>query len=126
MIRAEPIGLLNTGLPLAILAALAWLLPLLTVPRGARSQAEVARGIGLAALGVLAVGAVLFAGIYAARGAEVGRALAATPLATGLFLVRLSGLAILAWGPVLGLAWLTQAQAVERRRGEDRMREGRE
>ena len=125
MSAPEPIGWLNTGLPLALLVALAWLLPRVTVPRATRSHGDVACGIGLAALGVLLAGAVLFGLLQAVGGADLGGALAAAPLATGLILLRLSGLAALAWGPVLGLAWLSQAQAVERRRGEDRIRGGR-
>lgn len=125
MIAAEPIGWANTALPLVLLCALALLLPRLTVPRGTRSHGAVARGVLLAAGGVLAAGVAVFAGAYAARGAEIGRAFAAMPVATGLFFLRLAGLSMLAWAPVLGLVWLSEAQGVERRRGEDLMREGR-
>ena len=126
MLQAEPIGWANTGLPLLILGALAVLLPQVLVPAATRSQGEAARGIVLSALAVLAAGVAVFAGLYAARGAAVGQAAVAMPVATALFFLRLSGLAALFWGPVLALVWLGKAQGVERRRGEDAMREGRE
>lgn len=102
-------GLVNTGLPLAVLTALALLLPLLTVPRATRSQRKLALGIGLAAALTLLAGAGLFALLYGVGGG-------APRLAAVL---RGSGLAALVWAPLLALAWFVRAQGVEARRGED-------
>lgn len=126
MIAADAIGLWNTGVPLLVLCTLALGLPRLTVPRDTRDHGEVRRGIALAAVLVLLAGVAVFVAAYAGRGAEVARAVAVMPVATGLLFLRLSGLSALVWGPLLGLVWLNQAQAVEARRGEDAMREGRE
>ncbi|SMH49558.1 hypothetical protein [Maritimibacter sp. HL-12] len=105
----ESFGLLNTGLPLAALTALALVLPLVTVPRATRSQRRLALGIGLAAALTLVAGAGLFALLY---GAGDG-----TPRLAAV--LRGSGLAALVWAPLLVLSWFVRAQAVERRRGED-------
>ena len=102
-------GLVNTGLPLAALAALALLLPLLTVPRATRSQRRLALGIGLAAAITLLAGAGLFALLYG-RGGDAPRLAA---------VLRGSGLAALVWAPLLALSWFVRAQGVEARRGED-------
>ncbi len=125
MIVAEPIGIWNTGMPLLLLCALALGLPRLTVPRDTRDHAAVLRGIALAAALILCAGVLVFVFAYALRGAEVARAAVGMPLATTLLFLRLSGLSALVWAPLLGLVWLGQAQAVEARRGEDAMREGR-
>lgn len=123
--RSEPISLLNTGVPLIVLGALAVLLPLMLVPRGTRKQWEVAVAIwGAAGLLLLAGGAV-FAAVYAVEGIGVGAAFGEAPLATGWFFVRQSGLAAVAWVPVLLLTWFGLAQRVEKRKGEDRVREDR-
>jgi len=123
MIGPQPIGWVNTGMPLVLLGLLAAGLPWLLAPGESRSHLQVAVAVWAAAGLVLLAGAVIFAAIYGARGVGVVAALAAAPLATGLFFLRLSGFAALVWGPVLMLAWLGLAQRVERRRGEDRARE---
>jgi len=105
----EGFGLLNTGLPLAALTALALLLPLVTVPRATRSQRRLALGIALSAGITLVAGAGLFALLYGAGGG-------APRLAAVL---RGSGLAALVWAPLLALSWFVRAQGVEARRGED-------
>ena len=102
-------GLVNTFLPLAALAALALLLPLLTVPRATRSQRRLALGIGLAAAITLLAGAGLFALLYG-MGGDAPRLAA---------VLRGSGLAALVWAPLLALSWFVRAQGVEARRGED-------
>lgn len=122
MIRAEPISLLNTGVPLAALGALAVLVPMLLVPGRVRSQVEVALGVWGAAGIVLLAGVAVFAGVYAAQGVGVGAAFGEAPLATGWFFLKLSGKAAVLWGPVLALAWLGLAMRVEKRKGEDRVR----
>ena len=50
----------------------------------------------------------------------VGAAFGDAPLATGLFFLRLSGTAAVAWVPVLLLTWLGLAQLVEKRKGRDK------
>ncbi len=121
----EPVGWLNTALPLAALAGLALLLPEVLAPRGNLSQRRLGLAVAATAGLVWLAGAALFAALYAAAGADVGGALAAGPGATAaLFLLRSAG-AGLVWLPLVGLVWLIKAQAVERRRGEAAAREGR-
>lgn len=112
MMNYADIGLANTFLPLAGLAALALLLPLVTVPRGTRSHARLAAGMALAA--ALTFGAAL--GLFAALHAGAGNAPRMGTVA------RAAALSALAWAPLLGLAWLGRAQGVEARRGEDMAR----
>ena len=125
MMHTAPITFFNTGLPLIVLAALAIVVPLVMVPRGTRRQWEVAVAIWASAGMVLLAGAVVFALIYALGGIGVAEAFGDAPLATGLFFLRLSGAAAVAWVPVLLLTWLGLAQLVEKRKGRDKAQEGR-
>ena len=121
MIQTEPIGLMNTGLPVALLIALAWILPRMLTGR-TRSQLRLALAILASALAVLLAGGVIFAVTYMLRGADVTAPLTEAPMTTGLFFLRLSALAALAWGPILVLNWLVMATALETRRGQDIVR----
>lgn len=122
MIQPEPIGLWNTGVPLLILGVLAVLVPRVLCPRSTRSQAALAAVVGVSAVVITVLGAVVFGAIYAARGISVGAAIAEAPAATMLFFLRQSGLAALVWGPILALVWFSMAQGVERRKGADSAR----
>lgn len=113
------IGLLNTGLPIAIMATLSLLLPRLFVAPDCRSQNKVTRAMLFTSLSLLLIGCVLFAVIYQIDGSLVGDAFAAAPFATGLFFLRLSAMSALVWLPILGLRWFSLAQRVERLSGED-------
>ncbi len=120
MLQPEPIGFVNTGVPLALLAVLAVVLPWLLVRRGTRSHWEVGLSIWASAGFLLLAGAGVFALVYGWRGVEVGTALAAAPVATAWFFLRLTGFAAMLWVPVLALVWFGMAQGVEKRRGEER------
>jgi len=122
MIAPQPIGLLNTGLPVIVLAALVVLLPRLILPADNLSQQALALAMAVTALAALAAGAVIFALVYAAGGVGVGAAMAEAFAPVAAFFLRLSAMAALVWGPVLALAWVAMAQAVERRRGENAAR----
>ncbi|MGB5558928.1 MAG: hypothetical protein WBN04_13065 [Paracoccaceae bacterium] len=122
MIQPEPIGLLNTGLPVAVLSALAALLPRVFIERDTRSQRRLAVGIFSTALSLFVLGAAIFGVVYALRGSPVGAALTQTPFASMMVLLRLSALSAIIWLPILALTWFSAAQSVERRRGEDIMR----
>lgn len=122
MIATEPIGWVNTGLPMAVLAGAAVILPRLVAPVETRSQRAVVASVLISAIGLLLLGAAVFAVVYGAGGAGVGAAFSAAPLATSVFFLRLSAMAALLWAPVLALVWFAMAQAVEVRRGEDVVR----
>ena len=124
MLQSEPISLLNTGLPLVLLGALAVLLPRLLVRRETRSHWEVLLALWASAGFLLLAGAAIFATVYAARGVGVISALSDAPLATTWFFLRLSGFAAVVWVPLLALVGLGMAQGVEKRRGEDGVRNG--
>jgi len=124
-VSAAPVGLVNTLLPLAGLAALAAGLAEVLTPRGTLSQRRLALAVAAAAAATLLAGAALMAALQAGGGAHVVAALAARPLATAAYLVASVAPAGLVWGPLLALVWLVKAQGVERRRGEARVREGR-
>jgi hypothetical protein len=104
----------NTFGPLTLLVLVAVGLPFATVPRATRSQGRLALGILLAALLALAAAFALFGWLYAGEGARL------------MTVLRAAGLSALAWGPFLALTWLVRAQAVEKRKGEDMVREGKE
>ncbi len=122
MIQPEPINLWNTAFPLVLLGALAVIFPRLLVRRRTRSHWEVFVGIWAAAGLLLVAGAGVFAVIYGLRGAPVAEAFGAAPLSASWFFLRLSGFAALAWAPVLALVWFGMAQGVEKRKGEDKVR----
>ncbi len=124
MIQPQPIGLLNTALPLAVLVAGAALLPGLLAGT-TLSRWRVAGAVVLAALVLLVAGAAIFVLVYALGGARPGAAMAQAPVAVTLFFLRLSAKAALLWGPVLALAWLVLLQGLEKRRGEEMAREKR-
>lgn len=119
MIASEPIGWVNTGLPLVVLAGLAGVLPRFLVSGDTRSQQAVMVSIFGSAVGLLISGGLVFAAVYGLGGVGIGAAFSNTPVATGVFFLRLSALAALLWGPVLGLVWFSMAQGVEARRGAD-------
>ena len=125
MIQPQPIGLLNTALPLAVLVAGAALLPGWLAGK-TLSRWRLAVAVMLAALVLLVAGAVIFALLHALDGARPGAAMAQAPVAVTLFFLRLSVKATLLWGPVLALAWLVLLQGLERRRGEEMVREKRQ
>jgi len=124
VIQPEPIGFLNTGLPVVVLAGLAVVLPHLLVSADTRSHLVVAAGMAATAIALLSIGAAIFALAYGLRGGNPGEAFAAEPSATLGYFLGLSAKASLIWLPVLGLVWFAKAQAVEKRRGEDVARTG--
>ena len=118
MLNPEPIGWINTGLPLVLLVGGAILLPKLLSGAGTRSHLVVSVAILSTAISLIVSGAAIFAAIYLLRGADVGLVFDQTPMVAVKFFVRLSGMAALAWGPILALVWFVMAQGVEKRRGE--------
>jgi len=122
MTQAQPIGLLNTGLPVAALLVLAIFLPRLLAPAQTRSHKIVAAATGLSALVLVVFGAFIFAGSYAIQGHPVMATFASDPLALMLFFLWQAAKTALIWLPVLGMVWFGMAQKVETRRGEDSAR----
>ena len=118
-----PVTLLNTGLPLALLAALAILLPRLLLPAQTRSHRRLVAVLGVSAALVLAVGCALVAGMKLAGGADLAGAFRAAPLLTLAAIARPAALAAIAWGPLLALSGLSLGHRIEDLRGQD-MRRG--
>jgi hypothetical protein len=116
---SEPVGLANTALPLTLIFGAAVALPRVLVSRAARSHRKVAVAIVATAVLVQVLTMAMFGWLYSGRGADVWGALIQAPVATALYFFDLSKMAVLAWGPVLALVWLTMAHRVERLRGED-------
>lgn len=121
--NADPISWTNSILPMAIIGALAVIVPWRLVRRGTRSHWEVALTVWASAGVMLIVSGSVFAALYAARGHEVGAAFGEAPFATAWFFMKISGYAAILWVPILALVWFGMAQRVERRRGEDRARQ---
>lgn len=122
MIASAPIGWINTGLPVTILALAAVLVPGRIAPRETRSHKAVMFAVALTAVIMVLLGAAIFAVVYWFSGAGVPAALSEAPLATMVYFFRLSLMAALLWGPILALVWFSMAQSVEKRRGQDKVR----
>ena len=117
MITPLPIGLVNTVLPIAVLAVLAIVMPRLITGGETLAHRRVIVAVVLSTLLLIALGAALFAMAYGMRGVPLFGTFAQAPLATGAFFLRLSALAALIWLPLLALVWYSLAQGVEHRRG---------
>lgn len=111
-------GLVNTLMPMLVLFLASLILPAALVPRRTLSQRRLALAMLVSAAGLVVLGMLVFAWLYAQAGAQVFAALAEQPrgVAGHLFGVSLGSMPY--WAPVLGLVWLIRAQGVERRRGE--------
>ena len=102
-----------------LLAGLAVVLPRWLVPAETRSQRCVMLAVMKTAVLLWVLGAALLVAIRAMGGGDALAAFTIAPMmAVALFLWR-SALMAMIWGPVLVLVWLTLAQRVERRKGED-------
>jgi hypothetical protein len=117
--EVETVGLLNTGLPLAIMAMLAVLIPLRIVPRETRSQGQVFGAIATSAVLLALAGFALWVLVFTVRGAPIFGAFMHAPGVIGAILLRRSLMLAIIWVPVLALVWLSLAQRVEKRKGED-------
>jgi hypothetical protein len=106
--------------------ALAVLVPRGLTPWATRSQRRLAMGIGLSALVLWLGGALLFADLYARQGAALDAALRDDLGGIVWFLLAVSAQAAILWAPLLAIWWYVGAQRVERLKGEDIMREGRQ
>jgi hypothetical protein len=121
----QPVTLLNTGLPLALLGAAGVAVPRLLLPRETRSHRVLLAVLAASAVILVLLGMAILAVALAVEGADVAGAFVAAPGATLLFLARSSALGVLVWGPLLLIAGLSLATRIEARRGEDIMRRGR-
>jgi hypothetical protein len=104
---------------MALIAALAVLVPWALLRKDTRSQREVALTIWASAGVMLIASGLVYALLYAARGHEVWAAFTQAPLATAWFFMGIAGYAALLWVPILGLVWFSMAQGVERLKGHD-------
>lgn len=109
----------SVALPVCVLAALAFILPLVVTPASTRSQRRLMISVSLSSLALLVIGTVLMAVLYQAEGVDLVGAIAHSPVDTIVFFVKRSGLAALIWGPLLALAWFNMAQKIEHLKGKD-------
>ena len=112
------------ALTLGAMLVLVIIAPRWLIPEETLSQRAVALGIFKIALLAYALGAVIFFVLYARVNAGQGAMLLDKPLDRIGFLLSRSALIAMFWVPLLGFVWLWQAQAVERRRGENVVRDG--
>lgn len=115
----QPVTLLNTGFPVALLGGAALALPRLLLPRESRSHRVLLAALGASAGLLIVLGMAVFAVAQVLGGADLAGALKTRPGATLLSLARSSALGALVWAPLLALAWLTLAGKIEARRGAD-------
>jgi hypothetical protein len=121
----QPIGFLNTAVPLVLLMAGGLVAPRLFIGRATLSHWDVGRGMLFSAALLTGFGVALLAVMYQWGGSDVWGAFLVGPGATLVELLRVSFKASLFWAPVLAVVWFSLAQGVERRRGEELARKGR-
>ncbi|MEM6760763.1 MAG: hypothetical protein AAF601_14905 [Pseudomonadota bacterium] len=118
---AATITFWNTGLPLILAGALAWMMPRYIAPSETRSHTKVTIAVAASVIVLIFASAALFAAVEPAkfaRAADMGGLFLAIEIA-----VRGSLLFAFAWAPVLLLNWLSMAQRVEAWRGHDMAKE---
>ena len=112
----------DLALVLAAMLALVIFVPGRVIPAETLSQRAVMLGVLGTALMALMAGGVVFFQLYARLNPGQVALLLQNPVErVGFFLSR-SALTAMLWGPVVGFVGLRQAQAVERRRGEEVVR----
>lgn len=111
--------LTSVAVPVCVLAALAFVLPLLITPRDTRSQRRLAMSVILSAMVLVVIGAVFMGGLYAREGGRFSHMVAQNPLFAVIFFVKRSVMGALVWGPILALAWFNMAQKIEHLKGKD-------
>ena len=117
--------IVETLLPLALVALLAVLLPEgLASPRSL-SQRRLAGAMAVSAGLILLAGAVLMAALYVWQGSEVVAGFSAYPFATARYFMAKSLWLVPFWAPLLALVWVIKAQALEGRKGRTVAAEGR-
>jgi len=113
--------LVQTGLPLALVAIGAMVLPFLFIRRDTRSHMHVTLGVFGTALCLVILGALV--SVWASDRSTGELSGLQSAYATWLYLRESLYLGLI-WLPILGMIWLTKAQRVEKLRGEDMAREG--
>lgn len=120
--NTESIGLINTGLPVLIVAIAAVAVPWLIWPRGTRSHYVVMAGVCVSVLALLGLSAAV---LYLFDHRDVGAWADMVGIWPPVRYYLRSGLLFgWVWGPVLAIIWFSKAQHVEKLRGLDLMREG--
>lgn len=111
------VTMFNTGLPLIIIGVLALAIPRLLVRKTTRSHRVAAVGIAGASLLLVILSAGVFF-LFDNRSYEALVVAGGYSLALQ-FLFEASWKAVILWGPLVLLNWLSLAQRVERLRGQD-------
>ncbi|WP_339692966.1 hypothetical protein [Celeribacter baekdonensis] len=109
-------------LPVVLIGAAALAIPFMVTPKGTRSQRRLVLSVLLSALFLFGLSGALFAVLYQAEGKPLWQVLSEHPQQVVAFLARRAGLAILVWGPLMLLAWLSLARRIERIKAEEGMR----
>lgn len=117
--------IVETLLPLALVALLAVLLPEGLASSRSLSQRRLAGAMAVSAGLILLTGAVLMAALYVWQGSEVVAGFSAYPFATARYFMAASLWLVPFWAPLLALVWVIKAQALEGRKGRTVAAEGR-
>ncbi len=123
MLTAQPITLMNTGLPLTVLGALAFILPRLILPRETRSHRVLTITLLASVLLTLLAAIAIFGYIQTQLGTDLAGAFATSPTGTLALLIRPALLSGIVWLPLLVLSGFNLGQRIEDLRGRDLMRE---
>lgn len=117
--NADPVTLINTGLPLVVLAVLGLVIPRFLLPRETRSHRVLWGTLGLSATVLLVICLVGAAAMKMMGSADLAGAFAASPWGTLISLMKTSVLGTLAWTPFLAFSALSLGQKIEARKEED-------
>ena len=122
MTDPQPITLMNTGLPLALLGALAFVLPRLMLPRESRSHRLLTVVLLIACVLTLLAAIVVFGYIQSWGGTDLAGSVAADPMGTLAILIRPALMSGIVWLPMLLLSGFGLSHRIEDLRGRDLMR----
>lgn len=122
MINPQPVTLMNTGLPLAALGTLAFLLPRLMLARETRSHRRLAMVLLAGFALVLLTSFAIFAYTQVQAGTDLAGSFRASPMGTIAILMRPALLSGIIWLPLLALSGFNLAHRIENLRGNDMMK----
>lgn len=121
MTDPQPITLMNTGLPLTLLGAIAFILPRMLLPRESRSHWLLTSVLLFSCALTLLAAIVIFGYIQVQNGTDLAGSVTTDPIGTAAILIRPALLSGIVWLPMLILSGFGLSHRVENLRGRDLM-----
>ena len=121
MTDLQPITLMNTGLPLTLLGAIAFILPRMLLPRQSRSHWLLTSVLLFSCALTLLAAIVIFGYIQVQNGTDLAGSVTTDLIGTAAILIRPALLSGIVWLPMLILSGFGLSHRVENLRGRDLM-----